>query len=344
MDQFAPTLRARAGIVLIACVAWLAGASCSREPTTPEAKRQRGDEIVRKMSDHLARARTFAVETTDTRTRAKGGKEITVRTTRRLLVRRPDRLALRVGGDMDLRGWYDGSKLTFVSDPQKVWARVNGAPTIDDTLDRMADRLAMPMPMADFLYSSPYEALIGTKSTGGYVGRETIDGVSCFHVAYTHPAVDWDLWVPDSGDPLPKKLRVTAKTSTRRENDGGHLQQMDVRCRGARRGVRCRGAGGIRACPNRGGQSRDAWIGSLPVGGRRKRAETVAGNSRAGGRDDSNTEIPELDPLRDCGGAERSAGHAGHGGRSWRRRARRDGGAPCRPRRAAPPWAGAARP
>jgi len=215
MNQFAPTPRAWAGVVLIACVAWLAGAGCSREPTTPEAKRQRGDEIMRKMSDHLARARTFAVETTDTRTRGKGGKEITVRTTRRLIVRRPDRLALRVGGDMNLRGWYDGSKLTFVSDPQKVWARVNGAPTIDETLDRMADRLAMPMPMADFLYSSPYEALVGTKSTGGYVGREMIDGVSCFHVGYTHPSVDWDLWVSENDDSLPKKFRVSAKTSTR---------------------------------------------------------------------------------------------------------------------------------
>ena len=216
MGQFAPTTRARTGVVLIAAVAWLAGAGCSREPTTPEARRQRGDEIVRRMSDHLARARTFAVETTDTRTRARGGKEITVRTTRQLTVRRPDRLALRVTGDVDLRGWYDGSKLTFVSDPHKVWARVNGAPTIDDTLDRLADHLAMPMPMADFLYSSPYEALIGTKSTGGYVGRETIEGVPCVHVAYTHPAVDWDLWVSEKGDPLPKKFRITSKTSTRR--------------------------------------------------------------------------------------------------------------------------------
>ena len=59
-------------------------------------------------------------------------------------------------GEINLRGWYNGRKLTFVSDPQKVWARVNGAPTIDDTLDRLADRLAMPMPMADFLYNSPY--------------------------------------------------------------------------------------------------------------------------------------------------------------------------------------------
>ena len=214
MGPFALT-RARTGVVLIACVAWLAGAGCSREPTSPEARRQRGDEIVRRMSDQLARARTFTVETTDTRTRARGGKEVTVRTTRRLTLRRPDRLALRVAGDIDLRGWYDGSKLTFVSDPQKVWVRVNGAPTIDETLDRLAEHLAMPMPMADFFYSSPYDALIGTKSTGGYVGRETIDGVPCLHVAYKHPAVDWDLWVSEKGDPSPKKLLITDKRSTR---------------------------------------------------------------------------------------------------------------------------------
>ena len=33
------------------------------------------------------------------------------------------------------------------------------------------------------------------------------------HVAYKHPAVDWELWVPESGDPLPKKFVVTSKTS-----------------------------------------------------------------------------------------------------------------------------------
>ena len=213
MDRLASTTRA--AVILIACIASLAGAGCSREPTTPEARRQRGDEIVRKMSDHLAAARSFTVQTTDIRTRARGGKDSTVRTTRRLTLRRPDRLALDVSGDGSLRGWYDGSKLTFVSDPQKVWARANGGGTIDETLDRLADHLAMPIPMADFLYSSPYESLIGTKSSGGYVGRETIGDVPCVHVVYTHPAVDWDLWVAEQGDPLPKKFRVTAKTSGR---------------------------------------------------------------------------------------------------------------------------------
>ena len=215
MGRFAGSVRAPTVLALAACLASLLVAACSREPATPEARKQRGDEIVKRMSDHLAAARSFTVETTDTRPRSRGGKEITVHTTRQLTLRRPDRLAVRVTGDMDLRGWYDGSKLTLVSDPQKVWARANAAPTIDETLDRMADRLAMPMPMADFLYSSPYDALIGTESTGGYVGTETVGGVACAHLAYKHPAVDWELWIPEAGDPLPKKFVVSNKTGTR---------------------------------------------------------------------------------------------------------------------------------
>ena len=214
MDTFRWAVRVRAGVALTASIACLVIAGCSREPATPEERKQRGDEIVRAMSDHLARAKTFTVETTDTRTRPRSGKEVTLRTTRQLTVRRPDRLALRVTGDLDLRGWYDGAKLTFVSDSHKVWARANGAASIDDTLDRLAESLAMPLPMADFLYSSPYDALIGTKSTGGYVNSETVGGVACHHIAYKHPAVDWELWIPEAGDPLPKKFVVTSKAST----------------------------------------------------------------------------------------------------------------------------------
>ena len=160
-----------------------------------------------------------------------------MRTTRRLVVRRPDRLALQVTGDIDLRGWYDGQKLTFVSDQQKVWARVNGAPTIDDTLDRLADRLAMPMPMADFLYSSPFEALIGTKSAGGYVGRETIDGVPCVHVAYSAPCSGLGSLGRRERPSLAQEVPRHRQDVHACEDDGGHVHEVDVRCRHARGGV-----------------------------------------------------------------------------------------------------------
>ena len=199
---------------LIAVIALVVTSGCSREPATPEAKRQRGDEIVRQMSDRLRSATTFTVQAIDTRERTRGGQTVTLHTTRQFTVRRPDRIAMQVAGDSDLKGWYDGQKLTFVSDAQKVWARVNAAATIDDTLDRLAERLGMPMPIADFLYSSPYDALIGSASTGGYVGRETVGGVACAHLAYEHPGATWELWVAEDGDTLPRRFRVTDKTVT----------------------------------------------------------------------------------------------------------------------------------
>ena len=215
MDTFLGSVRARTGVALAACLACLLSRAARENPRHLKRRKQRGDEIVKRMSDHLAQAKTFTVETTDTRTRSRGGKEITVHTTRQLTVRRPDRLAVarhrRHGPAWLVRRQQADARLRSrrrcglaPTPPPPSTTRSTAWPT----------SLAMPMPMADFLYSSPYDALIGTKSTGGYVGSETVGGVACHHVAYKHPAVDWELWIPESGDPLPKKFVVTNKTST----------------------------------------------------------------------------------------------------------------------------------
>ena len=276
MDRVAPTTRARMGLALM-CIACLAGGACSREPTTPEAKRQRGDEIVRRMSDHLAQARTFAVETTDVRTRARGGKEITVRTTRRMTLRRPDRLALNVSGDTDLRGWYDGSKLTFVSDPQKVWARVNGAPTIDDTLDRLADHLAMPMPMADFLLQLAVR-VADRHEVQRRLRRPRDDRRRALPPRRLHaPRGRLGSLGRRTGRSAAEEVPHHQQDLHSAEDDGGHVRQVDVRRRRARRDLRGRRAGGLRAHPGRGGQAADDESASSHIRARGKLAERVAG-------------------------------------------------------------------
>ena len=283
MQPFASRTRARTGVSLIASVVCLAGAGCSREPTTPEAKRQRGDEIVRRMSDRLATPRP-SPSRPPTPASGPGAGRITVHTTRQFTVRRPDRIAVNVTRRHGPARLVRRQQLTFVSDPQKVWARVNAAPTIDETLDRMADHLAMPMPMADFMYSSPYDSLIGTESTGGYVGRETVDGVACLHVAYQHPAVDWDLWVTEQGDPLPKKFRVTDKTSRPR----GRRRSCSTNGRSAPRRrtrrlpQRCRPATSASRS-----WSASPTTGSAPSRRRRGSSPAVAYQATKG-RDDSN--------------------------------------------------------
>ena len=115
----------------------------------------------------------------------------------------------------------------------------------------------MPMPAADFLYSSPYDALIGTASTGGYVGRETVDGVAASHVAYQHPSVDWDLWVPSRAIRCRRGIASPTRPSRRRARWKSSFNKWRLGRGGDRRGICAGGAGRLRAHPA-GGPGRGA--------------------------------------------------------------------------------------
>lgn len=210
-------------------VAGMLLAACFRGPATPPADaRARGEFLVRGMSDRLAQARVFTVKTRDTRRRSADSRP--VRTERTFFVARPNRIAFTSTGDqLDVRGWYTDSKVTLVSPNAKVWARVRGEATIDDTLDRLAERFEIQMPMADFFYSVPYDALIAGGMKGGYVGRETVEQVDCEHVTFADDTVEWHLWLPRSGEPVPKKYRVTAKRMRGQPTSEVSFLQWDLR-------------------------------------------------------------------------------------------------------------------
>jgi hypothetical protein len=221
--------RVRGAAVACLIVSALA-AGCSREPKAADDPRARGQELIRGMSDRLARAKVFTVKTRDTRIR--GAQSQPIQTERTFFLARPDRIAFTsIGDQLDVRGWYTDGKVTLVSPNAKVWARVRGEATIDDTLDRLAERFEMQMPMADFFYSVPYDALMADGMKGGYVGRETVEQVECEHVTFADDTVEWHLWLPRSGEPVPKKYRVTAKRMRGQPTSEVVFLQWDLRTR-----------------------------------------------------------------------------------------------------------------
>ena len=138
---------------------------------------------------------------------------IDVTRSRTFLVRRPSALAFKtVGGELGGgTSVYDGKHATFVWPDQKAYARVRMPETIDAMLDRLAERFQTPLPVGDLLFSNAYDALVSSDSTGRYVGRETVGAAECDRVAFTHPRVDWELWVAASGDPTPCRIVITSK-------------------------------------------------------------------------------------------------------------------------------------
>jgi hypothetical protein len=202
-----PALVATAAVSLVACG--------PREPATDAERLARGRELVQQMSTRLAAATAVSVTTTEVRDRVRvsGAKE-PVPLTGLYTVRRPNRFYSKMTGGRGLETWYNGKTLTIASHPDRVFAQAPMPDTIDRTLDVLAERYDMALPMGDLFYGSAEKALLSDATTGGYVGREDVGGTPCVHLAFKDTGVDWELWLPVQGDPLPKRLKVVQKRRT----------------------------------------------------------------------------------------------------------------------------------
>jgi hypothetical protein len=187
------------------------------KPGTPEAAAA-GERLMRTMSDTLAQAKAFTFETSERfDVSPTGGEKKVLHFSRKVTVRRPNGLFFEIHGEgdtaLDAAAYYDGRTLTLSEKPDGKWAQTTVPGTLDAMLDDVVRRFGLPVPIGDVVYSSPYDALIGSSTKGGLVGRETIDGVPCAKLDYADEFVQVTLWLPDSGPALPRRLTLVYKKS-----------------------------------------------------------------------------------------------------------------------------------
>jgi len=126
--------------------------------------------------------------------------------------RRPDRL-FAVSSDPYPRRlmWYDGSTWSILFVGQEKYSTARVPPSLDDALDMMTIDYGVNLPMADFLYSRPFEVLTELATEGLYLGKQLVDGVLCHHLVFRQETIDWQIWIADGGLPLPQKTVITYK-------------------------------------------------------------------------------------------------------------------------------------
>ena len=188
-------------------------AALSVQGCAPPAPKS-AEDLVKRMSDRLAAAQTFSFSTQEKHQRLRSRGVVDVAFSRDFVVKRPDGLAFKqAGGERGTASAaYDGKTLTMVWSEQKAWARVNMPPTLDASLERLAKRFNTPLPVGELLNSSAYDRFITPSTKGRYVGREKVGAAECDHAAFTHPRVDWELWVAVRGDPTPCRITITTKS------------------------------------------------------------------------------------------------------------------------------------
>lgn len=187
------------------------------EPELAPASRliePRADELVRRMSERLVRAGSFALvaeEVYDEVPEQSPRQQLTA--TRRVALRRPDRLAAEVAGDALNRAfWYDGKTFAALDKEQNTWTSGTVPPTVDAALDWVFDTTGTVIPLADFLYTDVYDRLMSDVQRGVYLGIHEAAGVPCHHLAFEQATIDWQLWIDAGDEPLPRKLVIAYKT------------------------------------------------------------------------------------------------------------------------------------
>jgi hypothetical protein len=125
-------------------------------------------------------------------------------------LQRPDRLAVSYASDLGgKRVWYDGKSLTVLDPAHLTYATVAAPPSIDEMLEKFAQRNNMSIPLEGFDFSHPCARIQGNLIHGTYVGVGDVDGVDCDHLAFMQKSVDWQIWVDREKRPLPRKVVIT---------------------------------------------------------------------------------------------------------------------------------------
>ena len=130
-----------------------------------------------------------------------------------IAMQRPNRLRAdfqNLSGGRQL--FYDGKTFSLYTPEPNVYASAAAPPTIDKTLDRLADHYQISMPIADLLTADPQSRLVRNLKSSVYVGRILVHGVVCHHLAFQTPEVDWEIWIEEGPKPLPRRLLLTDKS------------------------------------------------------------------------------------------------------------------------------------
>jgi hypothetical protein len=168
-------------------------------------------QILKRMTDYIGSLKQFSVHTRNTLEDAlDAGNRIDLDVSASVLISRPNKLRAERTGDLVSQiFYYNGKTLTLYNPSDKVYATEPAPGTIEAVLDFTRESLGLLIPAADLVYRNAYELLMQEVTFAAVIGKSAINGVKCDHLLFSRPGVDFQVWVPEGGRPLPRKYVVT---------------------------------------------------------------------------------------------------------------------------------------
>jgi hypothetical protein len=172
----------------------------------PEAK-----QILKASTDFMASQQRYTADTRNTlEIVLKSGQKIEFNSTGRQSVQRPNKLRSERSGDLVEQLFvYDGKSLTLYQPQEKVYAQVAAPGTLEEMLDFARIQYDVVAPFGDMMFKNAYDILMDGVTEGIVVGQAVIEGVVCDHLAFRAGDVDWQIWIQQGAQPLPRRIVIT---------------------------------------------------------------------------------------------------------------------------------------
>jgi len=126
-------------------------------------------------------------------------------------LQRPDKLAVHTVDTQGLRHdlVYDGRTLSLSDPKEGVYTTVPAPCTLDQALDHFTGDLGMRFPLKELLAERLPQEIQGLVTSATYVGTAYLGGKAYDQIAARGTDADYQVWIPQEGDPLPARIVIT---------------------------------------------------------------------------------------------------------------------------------------
>ena len=207
----------RAALAVAAVTAAAAVSHAQQTPSTRPAVAPSIDagaaRVLWEMSEYLRKLEsfTFHVNTTYDVVQASGEK-IQLAMSEDVSIKRPGSVHVNMIGDEgNGRVHCDGRTFVLYDAVANTYARTDVPNDLGLALDHVWEEFAMEVPVADIAYPDPYAVLTENVETGRHIGKHLVGDVVCDHLAFTQETIDWQIWIEDGHQRVPRKLVITYK-------------------------------------------------------------------------------------------------------------------------------------
>lgn len=190
------------------------------------------DRILKEMGDFLknAKARSFHAEISYDDPVPPSGK-IQYGASADFVYKNPNKLYAEYLGDRGgRRFWCDGETITILDVFHDTYGEIPipQEPQVGAILDRLMNRYGWSIPLSEFFTADPYKTLLKEVKEGYYIGLHRVEDVRCHHLLFISDRIDWQIWIEDGPQPVPRKVTITYKTLSSSPQFTAVLSQWEI--------------------------------------------------------------------------------------------------------------------